>query len=760
MTTTWRFEIRDQRLRVHLHEPSNVTLYGEAEGTLEEIMQQAAELRQAVQAHIHDVAHYDITSIRAKARLLFGLLCPENLRSALESMVGSVLQIQVDAELEIVPWEFLHDKEDFLFGRYHLVRGIALPQPLGSLDTPTEGSMMVVADPSDELSVAADEGDRILQMLEAEYPEMKSRVGSAIYGISRSKLRDIIWDYEILHFAGHLIDHDEAGGSLKLHAGETLTLKELGTFAFGRALPALVFLNGCGPDAWADETSSEGRKDQYVAERAKALRAMATQAMELGSKAVVCVSVGLPERPLTAAMAESFYRQLMQGQSVSAALAEARAELRDSYPEQLLPGVYALYGDPGWKMGQKRQLMGESDAAAAEGEREYETGSKKVRDTTAFSFSECRGDRCSCALPPERRDDPFNAYCDHPEHRPSIAEKRQEALRYKSAGILSEFHRREDVQERVNLYMNRLIRRISEIKTRQEQWIELGQSHPHYFFRVCGSFDWTPLVHGASREKRLQLLGDKRVIECFPFEGFGLLRIEIEHKPPRSIRAEKRICGCLAIMYPDMEALLRDDFLWRPIAKRHMALARNLVSNQPQLRTMLANVDKEQFPTPTTWAWLTPLGTQSGDAACRVSLMDPDYLDEFAPPLKTLSSRPSLPMPKNHLQVSFMSDLRAVEQETEADAYLTSSFARDAWERAAHEAFAGLLDPMTQVQLQQNILSQVRLEKHVEMHMLARRVGCPEWLLGLAAETLAGERLVRVERLDAGTMFVQTVQES
>ena len=185
---------------------------------------------------------------RSAGEALFSILIGADLAKTLRQEAPEFLLLEIDDALLSVPWELLHDGEEFLAARYNLGRIVLTPQPLVvEPRIPTRPlRVLVLADPRGELPGAAREGLELYEFLNHLGPEVLADLPRE--PITADYVRRVLWDYDVIHYAGHA-DYSRAadhGGSLSLYQNGRLTAKEIGSLAaLNRPAPALVFVNAC-----------------------------------------------------------------------------------------------------------------------------------------------------------------------------------------------------------------------------------------------------------------------------------------------------------------------------------------------------------------------------------------------------------------------------------------------------------------------------------------------------------------------------------
>ena len=270
--------------------------------------------------------------------------------------VGDPLTILVN-EPEI-PWELLHDGNEFVFlrvpvgrriltleeaKRVHARRGktlkflvVGVGNPIAKVPESSVGYFEPIPEVLDEVeSIAAqlehsplidfDRGDDLLIDNKATGGELLLRLASG--------------DYDVIHFAGHTYESKERLDNALVLYDELLSGANLANTIQGRPL---VFLNGCRTAA--AESVEIGGGYSYTGRIMIGL----AHAFALGG-ALACVgNLWRVSDVLSTEFAIIFYRHVLSGQqSVGEAMRQARIELiKRGHSQSLAWASYVLYGDP------------------------------------------------------------------------------------------------------------------------------------------------------------------------------------------------------------------------------------------------------------------------------------------------------------------------------------------------------------------------------------------------------------------------------
>jgi hypothetical protein len=274
-----------------------------------------------------------IRAMRNAGQWLFDELLPFSTKTLLRTGSGTLL-LSLDPQLLDIPWELLHADDQFLCERWGIGRSVQddIHHEAPGATTPPMTRVQIIADPDGSLNDAYAEGEALYQRLR-RHPSLDVSVRSG--DVDLAYLRQHIRDGHVLHYAGHV-----DGNRLRL-AGEPFEPAHLERLAGSGGLPRLVFLNGCAALRCTDWETSLVRAWRHA-----------------GAGFLVGPTQPLPDR-LGLLFAEAFYRELLQGACVGAAIRDAKAALtRQIGPAAAVWGAYVLYGDPAetlFETAQRRQ---------------------------------------------------------------------------------------------------------------------------------------------------------------------------------------------------------------------------------------------------------------------------------------------------------------------------------------------------------------------------------------------------------------------
>ncbi len=275
----------------------------------------AALYRATGRAHFADDA-------RRTGMVLYRTLVPDALRDDLRALRAPLV---VASSMTGLPWELLHDGDEFWGLRYALGTRLVLDRP------PTvrparrherPRALVVGADPHGDLPHLSREIDAVCDALEgrAEIACVADRLAS--FDRLLAHLGD---GFDIIHFAGHVVTDDAGKPALLLGDGRRLPASVIEANLAGRPL---VFVNGCASAHTAAATAS-----------------VAHAFLHGGALAVVGTVADVADEH-AATLATTFYREALGGAPLGNALREARAEVREQAPTSPAWLSVVLYGNP------------------------------------------------------------------------------------------------------------------------------------------------------------------------------------------------------------------------------------------------------------------------------------------------------------------------------------------------------------------------------------------------------------------------------
>lgn len=224
----------------------------------------------------------------------------------------------------VIPWETLHDDDEFFGLKYDFGRQYVVRQPvLKGREIGPIRRVLFVADGLGDLPSAAVEARTLAESL-GEHKIECTVLSGADTAVSAVVEELANGEYDLLHFSGHVqVIENTTEAALVLHGGELLDHDTIEALLAGVA-PPVVFINGCAS--------------------AEPLSNLCSSFMKTGSKVVIGLLYEVPDR-IALDVARSFYDRLInRKQPAGAALRESR---RSAHKRNA--GVwtsFVLYGNP------------------------------------------------------------------------------------------------------------------------------------------------------------------------------------------------------------------------------------------------------------------------------------------------------------------------------------------------------------------------------------------------------------------------------
>lgn len=272
--------------------------------------------------------------MRSAGRRLSDLLLTPEIRLSLQKATDPALLLRLDDGSLGIPWELLHDGEDYLGRRFLVGRTVSTRHPVAASPCPEQFSALIIADPQGNLPAASREGSIVKHAL-SNCPGVRPAIFAG--HVTRRDVLENLRRYSVLHYCGHAESAPEVeNGGLCLADGNLTPadLRNLG--GDGRPLPALVFINACG--------SAQGAS--HSGDLVGRVHGIADAFLLAGVRHVIGTITEVPDEP-AARFASAFYQALAEGAPLGMALRSARVQIEDPDPEaSLFWAAYVLYGDP------------------------------------------------------------------------------------------------------------------------------------------------------------------------------------------------------------------------------------------------------------------------------------------------------------------------------------------------------------------------------------------------------------------------------
>ncbi len=305
---------------------------GLLEGLPVEMLRLAGEASDRPAAQIH-------TELQAMGVLAFNQLLSAPMRERLRSLPNSPLVMVLDQGTVAIPWELLHDKQEFLCRRFPLARrvimeGIAVAPQSAPPTKPLR--MLLVADPTGDLPGAREECSRLARAFR-EGTDFNVKLLEGDQATPSGLLAELgSGRYHVVHYAGHAeFNADRPEKSAWILAGGDVTAAQIG--ALDRA-PGVVFANACDSGTVL-EWGGKYRYDDRV-------YGLASAFLRAGVNNYIGTFWPVHDEA-SAHFATTFYTEALYGAALGQAMQAAReAVIRRFGWNELTWAGYMLYGDP------------------------------------------------------------------------------------------------------------------------------------------------------------------------------------------------------------------------------------------------------------------------------------------------------------------------------------------------------------------------------------------------------------------------------
>jgi len=250
------------------------------------------------------------------------------------------LILHLDDQLVHIPWELIHDGQQFLCQKFNMGRLVKTRQTvLGSrsrsLGRPFK--MLVLVDPKGDLEGAYREGTELRDFMDRFKDNVSVSFRSS--DITADFVRQKIRNFDLIHFAGHAEYHPEnpADSGWRLSDG-IFSARDIMKLSGTAAMPALVFSNACQSARTEEWRIKEEFHDEIFG--------LANAFILSGVKHYIGTFWEILDEP-SSRFALECYRHALSGMTVGEAVRQARLSLIKDYGEETIVWAsYLLYGDP------------------------------------------------------------------------------------------------------------------------------------------------------------------------------------------------------------------------------------------------------------------------------------------------------------------------------------------------------------------------------------------------------------------------------
>ncbi|MGA1842605.1 MAG: CHAT domain-containing protein [bacterium] len=291
-----------------------------------------------------------LIELQKSCQLLFNELLSQEIKVRLQNTPLKNLELIVDEQLVHIPWELLFDGQRFLceqfsMGRQVRTRGNEIVHPSHAKQPKSQLSMLIIADPTEDLDVAWKEGISIYEEFQRREDMVKIILQSSDQ-VDLDFVKKNIWDYDLVHYAGHA-EYDPGKPSLSgwMLSDGKLNASDIMKMAGGKkAMPRLVFGNACQSgytEKWLKEKDND--KVDRIHNSYGLVHAFLISGVQyyIGTFCDVSDEYG-------AHMGIEFYHHLIDGNTIGESLRKARVSFQEKFGKESFSWInYVLYGHPG-----------------------------------------------------------------------------------------------------------------------------------------------------------------------------------------------------------------------------------------------------------------------------------------------------------------------------------------------------------------------------------------------------------------------------
>lgn len=286
-----------------------------------------------VSRSMHDQELNITQELQRIGEVFFLQFFPEKIQERLRQSERGFLFFHVDQKLGHIPWELLHEGTGFLADKYFIGKNISGHWRERHRPEKDKLRVLIIADPTEDLDWARQEGEGLFESLQAEVPSDRIDL-HFISGrrITKLSLLNAMKNKDIVHYAGHLhfaVEEQESGWLLS--DGKVLRAREIEKAGLS---PDLVFSNSCfsSPLSHTGGNNWEDLAGAFL-------------------RAGICNYIGtnweIRDNKNTLDFALQFYRSIFDERTVGEALFESRQYARRSYPvSDITWANYVLHGNP------------------------------------------------------------------------------------------------------------------------------------------------------------------------------------------------------------------------------------------------------------------------------------------------------------------------------------------------------------------------------------------------------------------------------
>jgi len=288
----------------------------------------------------------ELKKLQQSALALYNSIFPPPVKEKLSASNARTLSITIDDSLINIPWELLYDGEDFLCLHFNMGRNVytthhSVEPKILDIE---KIRMWILTDPNKDIPMSYEEGKQLYKKFE-DYSDNLDVIFQS-FNITTNRVSRQIFDFNILHYAGHAVyNSDDPGMSGWQLEDDVLTAQTVINLAgCKRSFPALVFSNACqsGQTSLWTDPGSEKLNSYHAYDMVNAF-------LCCGVLHYIGTFQDIPDIA-SLSLATHFYTFLMQSYSIGESLRNARLKVIEESikqrKENLIWAYYTLYGDP------------------------------------------------------------------------------------------------------------------------------------------------------------------------------------------------------------------------------------------------------------------------------------------------------------------------------------------------------------------------------------------------------------------------------
>lgn len=274
--------------------------------------------------------------LKSLGETFFDQFFPAEVASTLKYSTEKYLHLNLDLGLKDIPWEMLHDGNQFLGDKFFIGKSVKGSTPSNSIEELKKIKMLIIADPNEDLDWAQREGEELYKILKEKIsPSILDLHFISGSGITKLKLLGQIKGKNIIHYSGHLYFSEEASeNGWLLSQNKILKAREIVNSGFAANL---VFSNSCQSSKSTVLQNSDSSLMNFYA----------GSFLASGISAFIGTNWEVSDNEKTIDFSKRFYLNLFGGKSIGESLFLAREYARRNYGSNDFTWAnYVLHGYP------------------------------------------------------------------------------------------------------------------------------------------------------------------------------------------------------------------------------------------------------------------------------------------------------------------------------------------------------------------------------------------------------------------------------